>query len=238
MYAATFIFAKGDWDDAFHALDATIAAAARALPGYRGEESWDNAATGTFSNTYYWDSLEALQALMEHPAHREAKRQQARWLQGYQVIVSKVLRSHGDGRLPGPPHPAQGADAAAGVGFSHVNLQAPRPQLDALRDFYRDVVGLEPGPRPAFRRFGYWLYAGGQDVLHLTESEGPAADAASPASIDHLAFRGQDAAATRARLHALGLPFRETAVPGSGVVQFFLRDPMGHGVELNFSPGA
>jgi hypothetical protein len=31
-------------------------------------------------------------------------------------------------------------------------------------------VGLAPGPRPPFKRFGYWLYAGQQDVLHLTEA--------------------------------------------------------------------
>ncbi|MGM9515281.1 antibiotic biosynthesis monooxygenase family protein [Roseateles sp. DB2] len=99
MYTATFIFAKGDWDDEFHALDATIAAAARALPGYLGEESWDNAERGLICNVYYWESLEALQALMRHPAHLEAKRLQARWLQGYQVHVAQVLRSYGDGRL-------------------------------------------------------------------------------------------------------------------------------------------
>ncbi|WP_269632311.1 antibiotic biosynthesis monooxygenase family protein [Pelomonas sp. BJYL3] len=115
MYTATFIFAKGDWDAEFHALDATIAEAARALPGYLGEESWDNAERGLVSNVYYWESLEALQALMQHPAHLEAKRQQARWLQGYQVHVAQVLRSYGDGRLapPGaacPVHHPQAGD--------------------------------------------------------------------------------------------------------------------------------
>ena len=99
MYAATFIFAKGEWDDEFHRLDQSIAAVARGLPGYLGEESWDNAAQGLISNVYYWDSLPALQALMDHPLHREAKRQQARWLRGYQVVVSQVLRMHGDGGL-------------------------------------------------------------------------------------------------------------------------------------------
>jgi len=102
VYTATFIFAKGDWDAEFHALDATIAAAARGLPGYLGEDSWDNAERGLVCNVYYWDSLEALQALMQHPAHLEAKQKQARWLQGYQVHVAQVLRSYGDGRLAGP----------------------------------------------------------------------------------------------------------------------------------------
>ena len=102
MYTATFIFAKGEWDDEFHALDAEIAAAARAIPGYRGEEAWEDPARGLVANVYYWDDLEALQQLMRHPTHLRAKAQQARWLRGYQVLVSQVLHSHGDGQLSGP----------------------------------------------------------------------------------------------------------------------------------------
>jgi hypothetical protein len=33
MYTSTFTFAPGEYDDAFHALDATIAEVARAIPG-------------------------------------------------------------------------------------------------------------------------------------------------------------------------------------------------------------
>ncbi len=112
MYTATFTFAKGDWDAEFHALDATIAAAARALPGYLGEESWEDPARGQICNVYYWESLEALQALMQHPDHQAAKRQQARWLKGYQVQVAQVLRTYGDGQLPCPWGPAPAATPA------------------------------------------------------------------------------------------------------------------------------
>ncbi len=101
MYSATFIFAKGEWDDEFHKLDGQIAAAARATPGYLGEECWENSATGLVSNVYYWDSLESLQRLMRNPAHLEAKAKQANWLAGYQVIVSQVLRVYGDSKLEG-----------------------------------------------------------------------------------------------------------------------------------------
>jgi len=40
MFTSTFTFAKGQYDDAFHALDAVIAGVARAIPGYLGEEAW------------------------------------------------------------------------------------------------------------------------------------------------------------------------------------------------------
>ena len=47
-------------DDAeFFALDERIAEVARKIPGYLGEEAWENAATGLISNVYYWDSMEA-----------------------------------------------------------------------------------------------------------------------------------------------------------------------------------
>jgi len=102
MYTATFTFATRQFDAAFHALDAVIAEAARSLPGYLGEEAWENPATGLVSNVYYWDSLGALQALMQHPAHLEAKRQQARWLAGYQVVIAQVLGHFGDGGIAHP----------------------------------------------------------------------------------------------------------------------------------------
>lgn len=54
------------------------------------------------SNVYYWDSLEALQLLMQHPAHREAKQAQARWLKGYQVVIAQVVNSYGDGGIAHP----------------------------------------------------------------------------------------------------------------------------------------
>ncbi|MBL8275196.1 MAG: antibiotic biosynthesis monooxygenase [Pelomonas sp.] len=102
MFTSTFTFAKGDYDAEFFALDERIAEVARAIPGYRGEEAWENATTGLISNVYYWDSMEALQQLMSHPAHREAKAAQARWLKGYQVVIAEVLRSYGDGGIDHP----------------------------------------------------------------------------------------------------------------------------------------
>ena len=102
IYSSTFIFAKKQFDAEFHRLDETIAAVAKNLPGYLGEESWENTATGVVSNVYYWSSLAALQALMAHPAHLQAKAAQANWLAGYRVVIAKVMRTYGGGEaLPG-----------------------------------------------------------------------------------------------------------------------------------------
>ncbi len=105
MFSATFIFARKQYDDEFHLLDAAIAKAARSTPGYLGEESWENTSTGLVSNVYYWASLEALQGLMQHPRHLQAKARQGQWLDGYQVVISQVVRIYGDGKLkPLLPH--------------------------------------------------------------------------------------------------------------------------------------
>jgi heme-degrading monooxygenase HmoA len=100
LFSSTFIFAKKQYDAEFHALDAVIAKAAKSTPGYLGEENWENSATGLVSNVYYWESLEALQQLMKHPSHLEAKQKQANWLNGYRVEISEVIRTYGDSILP------------------------------------------------------------------------------------------------------------------------------------------
>lgn len=110
MYTATFTYAMRPVDDVFRALDARIAAAARAIPGYLGEESWENTTTGVIANVYYWENLSALQTLMQHPDHLEAKRRHAEWLDGYHVVIGQVLASHGDG---GVAHPLAAAGKIA-----------------------------------------------------------------------------------------------------------------------------
>jgi heme-degrading monooxygenase HmoA len=95
MYTSTFIFAKKAFDAEFHALDQAIAAAAKAIPGYLGEETWENPANGLVSNVYYWETLEALQVLMNNPSHLLAKAGHARWLDGYRVVIAEVRREYG-----------------------------------------------------------------------------------------------------------------------------------------------
>lgn len=107
MISATFIFAAGQFDAEFHALDAEIAAAARLTDGYLGEESWEDRQNGRIANVYYWESEAGLQQLMQLPQHLAAKQRQQQWLNGYQVIVSQILRSYGDKQLPHPTRPLQ-----------------------------------------------------------------------------------------------------------------------------------
>ena len=105
--------------------------------------------------------------------------------------------------------------------------------------FFSDVLGLEQGPRPDFDSAGYWLYAGGHPVVHLSTQRagepvrGPV-DPAAPTTYDHTAFFGTDPQATAAHLRALGVAFHESRSAATRQHQFFLQDPAGNGVEINF----
>lgn len=116
MFTSTFTFAPGNYTDEFHALDQVIAQVAKSLPGYLGEETWENPSTALVSNVYYWESMEALEQLMKHPAHLAAKERQAAWLKGYQVVIAQVVGSYGDG---GIPHPLAGLPPPTGRPGAH-----------------------------------------------------------------------------------------------------------------------
>ena len=124
-------------------------------------------------------------------------------------------------------------------GINHVNLRAPRALLDALKDFYCDVVGLEVGPRPPFPAFGYWLYAGGRAVVHLYQA---GADETRQTGIettfDHVAFDCEDSEAVEALLRDRGVRYDKAVVPASRQLQLFVVDPAGNKVELNFGETA
>ena len=119
--------------------------------------------------------------------------------------------------------------------LNHFNIMASQPLLDELRDFYRDVLGLEDGFRPDFGVPGYWLYADGRAIVHLIDwmrDDKPAA--ASSPHLDHIAFTCSDLQGTEARFKALGTPYERREIPEARIVQLFLKDPSGVGLELNF----
>jgi catechol-2,3-dioxygenase len=121
------------------------------------------------------------------------------------------------------------------IALNHYNLRAPRALLLQLKEFYCEVIGLEVGARPAFDSFGYWLYAGVQPVLHLSEARaGDIRHTDIATTFDHVAFSCVDPEQMEARLLARELPYQVTFVPALQQKQIFLRDPAGNGVELNF----
>jgi glyoxylase I family protein len=109
--------------------------------------------------------------------------------------------------------------------------------MEVLCDFYVAVVGLRPGPRP-LRSFGYWLYADGMDILHLSEEvEGDRRRTGSDLTFDHVAFECENWPEFRSRLERHSIAFTERSAPGNGLRQVFFRDPAGNGIELAFPAG-
>ncbi|MBS0589880.1 MAG: diguanylate cyclase [Proteobacteria bacterium] len=121
------------------------------------------------------------------------------------------------------------------LSLGHYNIRAPHGLLEDLRDFYCATVGLCIGPRPAFRSHGYWLYAGDNDVLHLSQTRaGEEREVGVVPTFDHVAFLCSDFSAMRAKLVAEGIAHSVDTVPLTGQRQIFFRDPAGNGIELNF----
>lgn len=120
--------------------------------------------------------------------------------------------------------------------IDHYNLRAPRDLLDELRDFYTAVVGLQAGPRPPFQSPGYWLYAGAEAVLHLSEaSANEVHHRHVSGTFDHVAYSCTDLPGFESRLRACGVGYTRGEVPLRGLTQLFFSDPAGNGVELSFA---
>ncbi|MEJ0069241.1 MAG: VOC family protein [Pseudomonadota bacterium] len=104
--------------------------------------------------------------------------------------------------------------------------------LDSTREFYRDLMGLVEGPRPAFKFPGIWFYAGDNPILHVISGREMPADPAGV--LDHMAFTAHDLPATAAKLKQRGIGYDLRRLPGYGQWQLFCRDPSGAVVELDF----
>lgn len=119
--------------------------------------------------------------------------------------------------------------------LDHFNIRASRELLEQLREFYGEVIGLSQGKRPPFAEFGYWFYAGEQAVVHLSlagDDEDCAPGAAT--TLNHVAFGCTDRSAVERRLSDSGVEYKTERVPETNLVQLFLHDPAGNGIELSF----
>lgn len=123
------------------------------------------------------------------------------------------------------------------LGLDHLNFTASPAVIDELCRFYVEVLGLRAGERPPFDRHGYWLYAGDRPIIHLIVNRpGDERELGKITSFDHVALSCQGEQEMVSRLDAYGISYRSSVVPRTGGHQIFLRDPAGHGVELNFGP--
>ena len=118
--------------------------------------------------------------------------------------------------------------------------------IDHTRDFYINVLGMDEGFRPELGFPGYWLYLDTTPVIHIAEWETYTAHsnklgipvtirAESTGAFDHIAFNGTDPESMETTLGSEKIPYERNDVPHAGLVQFFLNDPNGVKIELNFT---
>lgn len=115
--------------------------------------------------------------------------------------------------------------------------------LEATRDFYVDVLGLEEGFRPPFDFIGHWIYLGERAVVHLAgrrdyldkadRVRDGSGDIATGA-IDHIAFEATGLQDMVETLERHGVPVRHRKVPDINLHQLFVHDPNGVLIELNY----
>jgi catechol 2,3-dioxygenase-like lactoylglutathione lyase family enzyme len=113
--------------------------------------------------------------------------------------------------------------------LSHVSF-AVRDLARAMR-FYRDLLGLEPIPRPDFGFPGAWLAAGDVQIHLIEVPAGTEVGTPSPVLTpiaNHTAFVVADHADTVARLRGLGLEI----VDGGAMGQSWVQDPDGNVIEF------
>ena len=116
--------------------------------------------------------------------------------------------------------------------------------IEATRDFYADVLGLEVGERPPFPFPGYWLYLGDTACVHIAGARANAAQRhhvgnaradMGTGAVDHIAFVAHGLEEMLAHLDRLGIDTTRRDVPDQDLHQVFIRDPDGVKIELNFA---
>ncbi len=117
------------------------------------------------------------------------------------------------------------------VGMNHFTVLTD--DVPGTVDFYRDLLGLTEGPRPAFDFPGAWLYAGGDAIVHVIG--GRPRSELKAGVIDHMAFSASGLAATLAALDARSIDYTCRRQVGSGAWQVFFHDPNSARVELDFA---
>ena len=133
--------------------------------------------------------------------------------------------------------------------LSHIeHFLVAADDIDATRDWYARVLGLQSGPHPDFGFPVHWMYSGGVDLVHIGPSAAKAGQiqkkylgrtsqdaGAGTGAIDHIAFRATGLRGMLEHLKKEKISFTQRRANGQALFQMFLYDPNGIKVELNYA---
>ncbi|MHC4993782.1 MAG: VOC family protein [Planctomycetota bacterium] len=114
------------------------------------------------------------------------------------------------------------------IELNHVAIHVE--DVEKSCDFYANVLGLEPLPRPAFSFPGAWFKLGSQQELHIIGDRQQ--DVHSHNRGNHYALRVDSIQEAEARLRKKGAPYHGPQTRPDGAFQIFVQDPDGHYIEL------
>ncbi|MFK8185579.1 MAG: hypothetical protein AB8B99_19555 [Phormidesmis sp.] len=125
------------------------------------------------------------------------------------------------------------------LGLNHFNITAPPHLVEKLKHFYIDIIGLTMGPRADLNHDGYWLYAGKHDasqpILHLSICQNlQCPSGVRQGYLNHISLSCVGLVAALSNLIIKGIPYQLIQVPSINLIQVFVKDPAGIGVELSF----
>lgn len=121
------------------------------------------------------------------------------------------------------------------IRLAHVNIRTA--DLDGSVAFYRDTLGLTPGPaatRPDSRDHRWMNDDQGYPCIHLQRATSGAHDGRDQTGVHHVALACSDLEGWRNRLASAGVAYKETTFPAARIVQLNLLDPDGVRLELLF----
>ena len=132
--------------------------------------------------------------------------------------------------------------------LSHIeHFLVAADDIDATRDWYARVLGMQSGPHPDFGFPVHWMYVDGVDIVHIGHSAKHAGDIqqkylgrtsqkseAGTGALDHIAFRATGLRAILEHLRRERVAFTQRRANGQALFQLFLYDPNGIKIELNY----
>jgi catechol 2,3-dioxygenase-like lactoylglutathione lyase family enzyme len=112
-------------------------------------------------------------------------------------------------------------------------------ELDKVKDFFHDLLGLEPGFRPSFNFPGYWLYGSDpeQAIVHLIgqkKDSPPLEIGEDTGAYDHVAFQADTYDEISERIKENDWTHWENRLPNSLARQIFIKGPHNLTVEIIF----
>ncbi|QKJ23643.1 hypothetical protein [Poseidonibacter lekithochrous] len=133
------------------------------------------------------------------------------------------------------------------ITFDHVSLRAKN--LESMKDFLVELLGLEIGARPNFPFPGYWLYTEGTEnaLIHIYDEDASfykkdlikedfKEESSGKNIVNHICFSSDNYEEIMERIAKLNTDYSINLVPNSPIEQIFIKAPENLIIEIQAIP--